>query len=142
MIGVRITWILLDKKISMKDMVLSVSQASLKELKEILVEDDKTNHSMKFHIEIKPGAEQDLEYYSPYVQRVIVKTILAQLKIDADIQTKRRKQLRPNPIAPWELRIGDYRVFYEIEKKQNVNILAIGHKEHNTLLIRGKEVEL
>jgi mRNA-degrading endonuclease RelE of RelBE toxin-antitoxin system len=35
--------------------------------------------------------------------------------------------LRPNPLVPWELRIGDFRVFYEIREKA-VRILTIGHK--------------
>ncbi len=29
-------------------------------------------------------------------------------------ETRNRKPLRPNPIAPWELRIGNLRVFYDI----------------------------
>jgi hypothetical protein len=47
-----------------------------------------------------------------------------------------------NPAAPWELRIGDFRVFYEIENDTTVKIVSIGHKEHNDLFIRGKRVEL
>jgi len=84
---------------------------------------------MKYHIEIKPGAEDDLYYYSPYVQKIIVKAIFTHLQSDAAVQTKKKKQLRPNPIAPWELKIGEYRVFYETEGSENVNILAVGHKK-------------
>ncbi len=52
--------------------------------------------------------------------------------------------MRPNPIAPWELRIGDLRVYYGIEEKPEnvVTILAIDIKDHNRVLIGGQEVEL
>jgi mRNA-degrading endonuclease RelE of RelBE toxin-antitoxin system len=61
---------------------------------------------------------------------------------DADVESRKRKRLRPNPLAPWELRIGSYRVFYEIRERQHVRILAVGHKQHNEIFIRGRKVEL
>ena len=99
-------------------------------------------NTMKFNVELTHSAERDLAYYTKYEQRVIVKSILKYLQVNANIQTRRRKQLRPNPLAPWELRIGDYRAFYEIEKGHEVNVIAIGHKEHHDLFIRGEEVDL
>jgi hypothetical protein len=41
--------------------------------------------------------------------------------------------MRPNPVAPWELRIGDLRVYYEVkgEPQLTVTILAIGIKERD-----------
>jgi len=49
--------------------------------------------------------------------------------------------MRPNPIAPWELRIGNLRVYYDIEDdpEHGVYIRAIGIKERNNVRI-GKEV--
>lgn len=49
--------------------------------------------------------------------------------------------MRPNPIAPWELRIGDLRVYYEVEEQPEpkVIILAVGIKERNQVRI-GKEI--
>ncbi|MBM3335040.1 type II toxin-antitoxin system RelE/ParE family toxin, partial [Candidatus Sumerlaeota bacterium] len=53
------------------------------------------------------------------------------------------KIMRQNPLAPWELRAGQYRVFYEVDEvSQKVVIVAVGHKEHNVLRIRGEEVKL
>lgn len=97
---------------------------------------------MKFEVEFTPGAEEDLDYYAQYVQRIIVKAILVHLQFDANVPTKRRKQLRPNPLAPWELRVSEYRVFYEIQEDMKVKVVAIGHKEHNDLFIRGKKAEI
>jgi len=60
------------------------------------------------------------------------------------VETRNRKQLRPNPIAPWELRIGDLRVYYYVRELPDplVLIRAIGIKVHNQLRIGGEEVQL
>lgn len=49
--------------------------------------------------------------------------------------------MRPNPLAPWKLRVGNFRVFYDVIQHPEpcVCIRAIGVKEHNVLRI-GKEV--
>lgn len=52
--------------------------------------------------------------------------------------------MRPNPLAPWELRIGDLRVYYDVEEgpEPKVLIRAVGIKERNRVRIGGKEFEL
>jgi hypothetical protein len=56
--------------------------------------------------------------------------------------------MRQNPVAPWDLRVGDYRVFYDPElvaeeaEKAEVVILAIGLKIGNQIWIGGKEHRL
>jgi len=58
-------------------------------------------------------------------------------------ETRNRKLLRANPVADWELRIQNYRVFYEVDLVHHtVRIVAIGHKEHNKLFIGGEEIIL
>jgi mRNA-degrading endonuclease RelE of RelBE toxin-antitoxin system len=49
--------------------------------------------------------------------------------------------MRPNPLAPWELRIGNIRVYYDVadEPKRTVVILGVGRKRQNLVQI-GKEV--
>jgi mRNA-degrading endonuclease RelE of RelBE toxin-antitoxin system len=57
--------------------------------------------------------------------------------------TRNRKRLEDNPLAPWELRVGDFRVFYDVEGDHaTVVILAVGRKLHNRLFIGGEEIEL
>ena len=97
---------------------------------------------MKYKIDIRNSANDDLLYYDTFEQRIIVKAILEYLQFDANIETRKRKQLRSNPIAPWELKVGKYRIFYEFTEGQKVKILAIGHKEHNELFIRGRKVQI
>jgi hypothetical protein len=59
-------------------------------------------------------------------------------------ETRNRKPLRPNPLAPWELRLGPLRVFYDVAsgKPPLVRILAVGKKERSVLRIAGKEIKL
>ena len=97
--------------------------------------------TMTFTIIILPQADGDIQFYRVSVQRIINDGIKLYLSQDADKETKRKKQLRTNAIAPWELRIDIYRVFYVIIH-QTVTVTAVGHKEHNRLYIRGVEVML
>ena len=74
----------------------------------------------------------------------VLTTIDRQLLHEPATETRHRKPLRPNPVAPWELRIGQLRVFYEVvgEESGVVRILAVGRKVRNTLTIGGKEIRL
>jgi mRNA-degrading endonuclease RelE of RelBE toxin-antitoxin system len=96
-----------------------------------------------YEIEVSEEAKQDLLYYSAFERKIITSEIRAQLAVQPMMETKNRKPLRDNPLASWELRVGRYRVFYEVAQAVRiVAILAVGHKEHNVLLIRGREVKL
>jgi mRNA interferase RelE/StbE len=97
---------------------------------------------MPFRVTLTPSAEADLDYLKRYEQRVIVEAVQRYLRNDADVESHHRKQLRVNPLAPWELRLGKYRVFYELLDVTTVKIVAIGYKEHNDLFIRGRRVQL
>lgn len=98
---------------------------------------------MAYTIDVTDEAKEDLSYYTAFERKTIVMEIRAQLAHQPLIETKNRKQLRDNPIATWELRVGMYRVFYEVDVSgQTVSIISVGHKTHNTLWIRGQEVEL
>jgi mRNA-degrading endonuclease RelE of RelBE toxin-antitoxin system len=97
---------------------------------------------MQFQVILTPSAEADLNHFKVVEQRRIVAAIRIHLTTDADHESRRRKKLAENPLTPWELRVGDHRVFYEIEEDATVKMTAIGFKEHNELFIRGKRVAL
>lgn len=72
---------------------------------------------------------------------MVLDTVERKLQRQPDVETRNRKPMRPNPIAPWELRIGDLRVYYdfEVEPEPVVYIRAVGIKQRNKVRI-GKEV--
>jgi mRNA-degrading endonuclease RelE of RelBE toxin-antitoxin system len=88
-----------------------------------------------FTIEYAPDAADDLRRLTVYHQRTILAAIATHLRQAPTVQTKRRKPL-PNLAHPWdavppiwELRVGDYRVFYDVsEADHTVTILAIRRK--------------
>lgn len=96
---------------------------------------------MRFSVSFAPSADEDLDFYEVRERRIILDAVEKFLAVDADVYSKRRK-LWANPLAPWELRIGDYRVFYEVAAGGAVRVLAVGRKTHESLFIRGKRVEL
>ena len=71
---------------------------------------------------------------------MILDAVDRQLAHEPYKETRNRKPMRPNPVAPWELRIGSLRVYYEAHEKPEptVFILAIGVKERNRVRI-GKD---
>jgi mRNA-degrading endonuclease RelE of RelBE toxin-antitoxin system len=97
---------------------------------------------MTFAIRLTDSAIEDLDFFRKNERRLIADGIAHFLTQDANVETRRRKPLRPNRLAQWELRLGDYRVFYVIEADERVKIVAVGHKVHNDLYIRGEKVEL
>lgn len=96
-----------------------------------------------FRIEMTEEARTDLSCYIASERKLIVSEIRTQLENQPHVETKNRKALRENPIASWELRVGKYRVFYLVDQTaRTVSVVSVGHKEHNVLWIRGKEVQL
>ena len=61
-----------------------------------------------------------------------------------NVETRNRKPMRPNPIAPWELRVGILRVYYDIQEqpKPRVTVVAVGKKLRNRMIIGGEQIEL
>ncbi len=96
-----------------------------------------------FNIEITESAKKDLRFLNKFEQKIILTAIAEKLTLEPATPVKNRKQLRPNELSKWELRIEEYRVFYDIDPDAKiVKIKAAGWKEHNKLLIRGKEFKL
>jgi mRNA-degrading endonuclease RelE of RelBE toxin-antitoxin system len=98
---------------------------------------------MAFAIELSPHARAHVRQLRKREQRSIVDAIMLHLTHQPDLPTQHRKKLQDNPLAPWELRVGDYRVFYDLSPEgDTVIIVAVGRKDHNRLWIGGEEFEL
>ena len=96
-----------------------------------------------FRIEFTPEAVDDLRSFRSYDQGQIVAAIEGQLPHQAAEPSRNRKRLRPNRLAEWELRLGDFRVFYDVDRDESlVKIEAIGYKDGSVLFVHGEEYEL
>lgn len=99
---------------------------------------------MPFDLRFAASVKQHLEALTPRVRSTVLDAIERQLLHEPLAETRSRKPLRPNPIAPWELRVGKLRVFYEVASGDPgvVRILAVGKKARNILVVGGREIEL
>lgn len=99
---------------------------------------------MPYRIEYSPEAEEHLRALTARQQAIILDAVDRQLAHEPLVETKKRKPMRPNPLAPWELRVGAFRVYYDIEEAPEpvVSILAVGLKRGNRIRIGGEEITL
>lgn len=108
---------------------------------------------MAYDIEFAASVRAQLAVLTASQRAATLDAIEKQLVYEPLVETRNRKLLRPNPLAPWELRVGELRVFYEVQQHEAgdeekrepegvVSILAIGQKKGNALWIGGKRVEL
>lgn len=96
-----------------------------------------------YQIEYTEDAEQDLKSFRKSERKYLVDEIDANLQYEPTVETRNRKRLRPNDIADWELRIGKYRVLYDVEEEvMIVAIQAVGIKLGNQLYIRNERKDL
>ena len=99
---------------------------------------------MAYRIRLADSAEEQFAQLTARQQSVVFDAIKVQLRYEPLRETRNRKRLRPNPFAPWELRVGSLRVFYEMDALEPdlVNVLAIGIKKGNRLIVSGKEIRI
>ena len=98
---------------------------------------------MPYHIEYTLEALTHLADLSARDSNIVLDNVSVQLKHQPTVATRNRKPLRANDIAPWELRIRDLRVYYDVVEapERVVTIRAIGVKNRNRVFISGQEVK-
>jgi mRNA-degrading endonuclease RelE of RelBE toxin-antitoxin system len=95
---------------------------------------------MPFAVQIVPSAIREIQSFRAYYQRLISDAIDCQLHDQPTVSTRHRK---PLPVTEasfafepplWELRVGDIRVFYDVdEEQQTVYVRAVRDKPpHST----------
>ena len=89
-------------------------------------------------ITISDEAERQFLVLPVRERRILESAILSRLSDQPSTVTKAVKRLRPNPLAEFELRVGDLRVLYNVEGEEVV-LLIIGRKVGNTLVVSGVE---
>jgi mRNA-degrading endonuclease RelE of RelBE toxin-antitoxin system len=93
---------------------------------------------MAFHITITADAEAQLRTLPSREQRIIEAAVVSRLVERPTTPTRAVKVLRANPLAMFELRVGDLRVLYNVVGSE-VILLVIGRKVGNALIVNGEE---
>ena len=99
---------------------------------------------MAYKIEFAESVKTHLQVLMVGQRTAVLDAIERQLTNQPLVETRNRKPLRPNPVAPWELRVGTMRVFYDVSEgpPPTVRVLAVGVKDRNVLRIGGQEIQL
>jgi len=99
---------------------------------------------LPYLIEYSPDAEEHLRALTRRQQRIVLDAVERQLTYEPAAETRNRKPMRPNPLAPWELRIGNIRVYFDVEEQPVpiVRVLAVGIKRRDRVRIGGKVIQL
>jgi mRNA-degrading endonuclease RelE of RelBE toxin-antitoxin system len=96
-----------------------------------------------YRIEYSPVSEMHLRTLTARQRTTVLDAIDAQLTHDPTIGTRNRKPMRPNPVAPLELRVGNLRVYFDVDERDSiVFVRAIGLKIGNKVRIGREVIEL
>ena len=100
---------------------------------------------MPYRIVYERDTEEHLKALTARQRSTVIDAIDKQLADQPATPTRNRKPMRENPLASWELRVGNLRVYYDVAAKGSeptVNILAIGIKRRERVSIGGQEYKL
>ena len=97
-----------------------------------------------YRIEYAPEEEKHLRALTARDAATVLDRVPGELAHQPTVQTRNRKPLEANPLAPWELRVEHLRVYSDVEEQPQrvVKIRAVGIKDRSRVLIGGEEVVL
>jgi mRNA-degrading endonuclease RelE of RelBE toxin-antitoxin system len=96
-----------------------------------------------YDIEYTQEALADLQWFRKHEQNIIVDGIDNNLVYEPTVETRNRKQMRRNNYAEWELRVGDFRILYDVDTVVRiVEIQRIGEKRGNAFFFRGRRTDV
>ena len=98
-----------------------------------------------FRIEYSAEARDHLRALDGRARATILDRVERKLRFEPTIAARNRKLLQSNELAPWELRVQRWRVYYEVRQDavgHLVLVKAIGVKQRGKVLIAGEEIEL
>ena len=80
-----------------------------------------------YRVDLAPGAARQLRKLGPEIQRPLVRGLHALETDPRPPGVKRLERVRGTPL--WRIRIGDYRIIYEIhEDRLLVLVVRLGHR--------------
>jgi mRNA-degrading endonuclease RelE of RelBE toxin-antitoxin system len=97
-----------------------------------------------YRIAYSPECEDHIRSLTARDRAILLDAVDEQLTHQPTLETRNRKPMRPNPIAPWELRIGDLRVYYDVSDSPEavVHVRAVGVKDRDVVRIGGEVIPL
>jgi mRNA-degrading endonuclease RelE of RelBE toxin-antitoxin system len=93
-----------------------------------------------YRIRFADSAEEQFAQLTARQQSIVLDAAKVQLRHEPLRETRNRKRLRPNPFAPWELRVGTLRVFYEVDAMEPnlINVLANRNQQRESAYYFGQ----
>ena len=94
-----------------------------------------------YEIDFAACVDRHMTFLTARQRTTILNAIERHLTHEPLVKTRNRKPLDPNDLAPWELRAGNLRAFYEVPERlpEVVMVLAVGVKVREKLYIAGEE---
>ena len=98
----------------------------------------------RFEIDYADQAKEHLRALGAHRRARVVDAVDERLSFEPGRENRNRKRMDENSLdAGFELRVGDLRVYYDIDEPQRlVHVLAIGEKNRDRVRIGGEEIDL
>lgn len=98
---------------------------------------------MAYRLVLSADARDHLRGLTARARATVLDQVDEQLMHQPTVRTRNRKPMEPNPMATWELRIGNHRVYYRLseEEEQIVELVGIGTKTRNRVRLGNEEVD-
>ena len=100
----------------------------------------------RYAIRFSDEASDHLGSLTARQRATLLDSTARQLPHQPTLETRHRKPMQPGRegfVAPWELRVGELRLYYEVHEtpQRLVVVVAVGVKVRNRLQVAGKEYE-
>jgi len=95
-----------------------------------------------YSIEYAPETVAHLRALTARQRAMVLDVVERQLTHEPTITTRNRKRMRANPLAVWEPRVANLRVYYDVVEvpRRTVFVRAVGVKERDRVRIGGQQV--
>ena len=87
---------------------------------------------MAYQVTFSAESLQHVEFLSVRQRQIVLSGIREQLIYEPTVETCNRKLMRPNSLAVWELRIGNLRVYYDIDTDESIVDSGSWHKRRKS----------
>lgn len=102
--------------------------------------------AVAYRIEFTPEGRDHMKALTAHQRGIALDAMKRQLVHEPAVETRQRKRMKadkPGYVAPWELRVGELRVYYEVrDAEAQVWIVAIVVKRRNRLFVGGREIKV